>query len=78
MVMNITMPKQKANEPARRPPAVTAQEAADRLGVTRMSITRYMQQGKLRGYRKGIGRAEVYVYIDSLEEFERLQEINPE
>lgn len=59
--------------------AITVYEAATLSGLSPRTIRHYVEQGVLRGYKKGIGQTSaIMVYVDSFEAFLRNREIQPE
>ena len=59
-------------KPSPEKPAITAVEAAQIAGLSRETILLYYKQGKLLGYKKGIGpTSPTMIYLDSFEKFMR-------
>lgn len=58
-------------EVSSEPELLSIREVGERYGISRSTVHRYIRSGKLRAYRRGIGR-ETYVRrseLDSLSEF---------
>ncbi|GBD18917.1 hypothetical protein HRbin27_01417 [bacterium HR27] len=56
---------------------LTAQEAAALLGVKRETLYAYASRGRIRSYRRGIGRERLYRRVD-IEALLRLQPASPD
>ncbi len=55
---------------------LTAEEAAALLGVKRETLYAYASRGRIRSYRRGIGRQRLYRRVD-IEALLRLQPASP-
>lgn len=54
---------------------VSVTEAAAMLGLDRTTVTKLLQDGDLKGYKKTLGLTSPWrIYVDSIEEFKRLRE----
>jgi citrate synthase len=55
---------------------LTADEAAEQLGVKRATLYAYASRGRLRSYRRGTGRARLY-RADEIRSLTRIQSDRP-
>ena len=59
--------------------ALTATQAAQELNISRTTVLRLYHAGSLRGFRAtGASAAHIRIFLDSVEEFKKVQERQPE
>lgn len=68
----ITMPRTEGDETF-----LTTQEACTHLGVSRQTINRYVNSGKLHQYKRGVTRT-VYYKLSELNQLSEFTEVEQE